>query len=69
MKIEFKKSVSTVTTITSPYPDEIGKHTYENITACCGNCGKSVEQAYFYKSWNYCPYCGEKIDWIEKENG
>ena len=67
MKIKFKKSTTKVTTISSPFTDEIGSHAYENVFACCGNCGHSVEQAYFYKEWSYCPYCGEKIDW-EKEN-
>ena len=67
MKIKFKKSTTKVTTIASPFPDEIGSYTYEDSYACCGNCGRSIEQAYFYKEWNYCPYCGEKIDWVDKE--
>ena len=67
MKIKFKKYTTRVTTISSPFPDEIGSHVCEDVIACCGNCGRSVEQAYFYKEWNYCPYCGEKIDWPDEE--
>lgn len=65
MKIKFKESISSCTTISSPYPCEIGTHTTRNRIACCGNCGRSIEQARFYKEWNYCPYCGEKIEWAE----
>lgn len=69
MKIKFKPYNTSVYTINSPYPDEIGKHDMHGTLACCGNCGRSVEQARFYKEWNYCPYCGEQIDWEEEENG
>lgn len=68
MKIKFKSYVTSVYTIDSPYPGEIGEHITTGQIACCGNCNKSIEQARFYKEWNYCPYCGEKIDW-EEENG
>ena len=67
MKIKFKPYNTSVYTIESPYPNEIGEHKLHGTIACCGNCGSSVEQARFYKEWNYCPYCGEKIDW-EEEN-
>jgi endogenous inhibitor of DNA gyrase (YacG/DUF329 family) len=53
-------------TFNSPYFGENGEHIHEWTEAHCGNCGRSVEQARFYKNWNYCPYCGEKIDWDEK---
>lgn len=67
MKIKFKESITSVCTISSPYPDEIGNNIHTNKIACCGNCERSIEQARFYKSWNYCPYCGEVIDWPEDE--
>ena len=67
MKIKLKSYAMKSYTINSPYPDEIGEHIHKGTLACCGNCGKSVEEAHFYKSWNYCPYCGEKIDWEEDE--
>ena len=67
MKIKFKEYTSTCYTLNSPYYGEVGPHTTKGTTACCGNCGRSVEQARFYQSWNYCPYCGVKIDWPEKE--
>ena len=67
MKIKFKESISSICTIASPFPDEIGSHISISKIACCGNCNRSIEQARFYQSWNYCPYCGEKIDWPEEE--
>lgn len=63
MKIKIKKHSGTVCTISSPYPDEIGEHTDTWETTHCGNCGRNIEQAHYYKKWNYCPQCGEKIDW------
>ena len=68
MKIKLKSHTLSTYTFNSPYPDEIGEHTQVDIMAHCGNCGRSVEQARFYKSWNYCPYCGEKIDWEKDED-
>ena len=67
MKVKLHKHVTFSYTIASPYYDEIGEHKYESITAHCGNCDESIEEAHFYHSWNYCPYCGEKIDWPEDE--
>lgn len=72
MQIVLKKQVTSVNTVHSPYYDEIGKHETTSTYACCGKCGRSVEQARYYKYWNFCPYCGEKIDWIiedEVSNG
>ena len=67
MKIKLKSHNMTTYTFDSPYPHENGTHTIKNILAYCGNCGRCVEEAKFDKSWNYCPYCGEKIDWEEEE--
>ena len=34
------------------------------ITYNCGNCNKALEKNYYKEyRWQYCPYCGEKIDW------
>jgi len=63
MKIKKKYIINSVYTFNSPYPDENGEHSTKSEIACCGNCGHSVEQARYYKEWNYCPYCGKKIDW------
>ena len=68
MKIELRKHIMTTYTCNSPYPYENGEHQTETIYAHCGNCGESIEEAHFYHSWNFCPYCGEKIDWPENEN-
>lgn len=65
MKIKFKTYTTSVYTSHSPYFYENGRHIQKDVIACCGNCERSVEEARFYKSWNYCPYCGEKIDWEE----
>ena len=67
MKIKLKSQNMSIYTFNSPYPHENGTHITKNTLACCGSCGRSVEEARFYKSWNYCPYCGEKIDWEEEE--
>jgi len=67
MKIKFKTSIMKSYTLASPYPGEVGEHVTKHTEACCGNCGRSVEQARFYQEWNYCPYCGEAIDWPEDE--
>ena len=66
MKVKFKTLVTCVHTIASPFHDEIGRHEQKDLITICGKCEKSLEQAYFYKNWNYCPYCGEKIEWVEK---
>jgi exosome complex RNA-binding protein Csl4 len=42
-------------------------HFYDIIFAYCGNCDKCIEQGHYYKEWNYCPYCGEKIDWEDED--
>lgn len=68
MKIKLRTKITYSYTLTSPYPGEVGRHKHENVIACCGNCGKSIEEAHFYHSWNYCPYCGEAIDWPEDES-
>lgn len=68
MKIELRKHVMSHYTFNSPYPHENGEHITESILAHCGNCGRSIEEAHFYHSWNFCPYCGEKIDWPEDED-
>ncbi len=67
MKVELRKHVTSSYTIASPFSSELGEHKMESVLAHCGNCGRSIEQAHFYHSWNYCPYCGEKIDWPEDE--
>lgn len=33
---------------------------------CCDRCGTYCINDSF-KNWNYCPDCGQKIDWSEKE--
>ena len=67
MKVELRKHVTSSYTIYSPYYDEIGEHKHESIQAHCGKCGRNIEEAHFYHSWAYCPYCGEPIEWPEDE--
>lgn len=67
MKVELRKHVTYVDTLMSPYYGETGTHKRENVHAHCGNCGADIEEAHFYHSWSYCPYCGEKLDWPEDE--
>lgn len=68
MKVKFVKCCRSHYTFNSPYSEENGRHTDTWIETHCGNCDRNIEQAYFYKSWDYCPYCGTKIDWRTKEN-
>ena len=63
MKIKLKTRYNSCYTFNSPYPDENGRHVQKNTLAYCGNCDRCIEQAHYYKKWNYCPYCGEKIEW------
>ena len=67
MKVNLKKMVSRVCTVNSPYWNEIGTHETVSIVAYCGKCDYCVESARFYKDWNYCPNCGEKLDWVDED--
>lgn len=67
MKIKMKEHRLTRVCLESPYQDEIGTYNTREKYACCGNCDRNIDQARFYKEWNYCPYCGEKIDWEEED--
>lgn len=40
----------------------------------CGNCNHPVEHDYlvgpnvwFHELHNFCPFCGKKLDWVDKE--
>lgn len=67
MKVKIKNFATSVYTMNSPYPYENGSHQYVSTIAVCGKCGYSLESARFYQDWNFCPKCGEKIDWPEEE--
>ena len=43
-------------------------------TWACGNCNHPVEHDYlvapnvwFHELHNFCPFCGKKLDWVDKE--
>lgn len=39
----------------------------EDIEWWCPNCGESHIVMYAKKGFDYCPYCGQRIDWSEEE--
>lgn len=46
-----------------PLDPELGISTRHPIIIPCGNCGMELLD----HMWEYCPYCGQAIDWTEGE--
>ena len=46
-----------------PLDPELGISPRHPIIIPCGNCGMELSD----HMWEYCPYCGQAIDWTEGE--
>ena len=44
-------------------PQELGISPRHPIIIPCGNCGMELED----RMWEYCPWCGQAIDWRADE--
>ena len=49
--------------VTPPKTTTASYETRTNLWEECGNCHAMG----IYHGWNYCPYCGARLDWSENE--
>ena len=42
-------------------------NTRQYVSGCCPNCKKYISDWLEYDKFMCCPYCGQRIDWSDKE--